>query len=81
MQMHFYLLQCENKSGEYPTSSGLNAMEARAAKSQRRKEEKKTDNCSLNPDYDIRWYEVTERLPIKLGKSHGENVRKHVSSW
>lgn len=48
MQIHFDLLQCENKSGEYPTSSGLNAMEAREAKSQRRKEEKKTGAIVLS---------------------------------
>lgn len=55
MQMHFDLLQCGNQSGEYPTSSGVNAVEARAAKSQRRKVEKKTGTIVLSV------------LPVTLG--------------
>jgi len=48
MQINFDLLQCGNQLGEYPTSSCVNAMEARAAKSHRRKEKKNTGTIVLS---------------------------------
>lgn len=62
---HFLWCECHgSKSSQMPEKEG----------------QKNWDNCSLSPPYDIGWYEVTERSPIKLGKSHGENVRKCMPS-